>query len=91
MTRPTAVLAIAACCSYPLLSHLGAATRDPLWPAGGIGLVAWALLSVPYPGLRAVLLGLLAFGLGVGLSVMFPGLLLYMPSSQSPRAVRIRC
>ena len=79
MTRPTAVLAIAACCSYPLLSHLGAATRDPLWPAGGIGLVAWALLSVPYPGFRAVLLGLLAFGLGVGLSVVFPGLLLFTP------------
>lgn len=79
MSRRTAVLAIAACCSFPLLSHLGAWTQEPLWTVGGIALVVWALLSVRLPGVRAVLAGLLAFGLGSVLSTLSPGFVLYAP------------
>jgi uncharacterized membrane protein len=79
MSRRTAILAIAACCSYPLLNHLGAVTQEPLWPASGIALVTWALLSGRFQGAGAVFLGLLTLGLGVGLSALFPGVLLYAP------------
>ncbi|MDH3287963.1 MAG: hypothetical protein OEP48_09620 [Betaproteobacteria bacterium] len=79
MSRRTAILAIAACCSYPLLNHLGAVTQEPLWPASGIALVTWALLSGRFQGAGAVFLGLLTLGLGIGLSSLFPGVLLYAP------------
>jgi len=79
MPRPKAVIAIVACCAYPLLSHLGALTREPLWPAAGIALIAWAALSVRLSGLRAAALAVVILALGVGLSMLSPALLVYAP------------
>lgn len=79
MPRPKAVLAIVACFAYPLLSHLGAATREPLWPATGIALIAWAVSSVRLSMARAALLALLTLAAGAGLSPLLPSLLLFAP------------
>lgn len=79
MPRPKAVLAIIACCAYPLLSHLGAVNQEPLWPTTGIALIAWGVLSVRLPLLWAVLLAFLTLAAGAGLSLLFPALLLYAP------------
>ena len=79
MSRPKAALAIVACCAYPLFSHLGAVSGEPLWPATGIALIAWVVLSLRMPLPQAALLALLTFVAGAVMCILAPALLLYAP------------
>lgn len=72
-------LAVAACCAFPPLSHLGATLGEPRLSALGAMLLAWVILGGRFSGVPAVALALLLLGLGLTLATLFPAAMLYTP------------
>ena len=72
-------LAVAACCAFPFLSHLGATLGEPRLSALGAMLLAWVVLGGHFSGVRAVALALLLLGLGSMLATLFPAATVYAP------------
>ncbi len=70
---------MAACCAYPVLSHLSAVTGEPGLAAVALALVAWGLFAARMRPLLAALLGALVLALGLALTVLFPAAVLYVP------------
>jgi uncharacterized membrane protein len=73
------VLALLACCAYPVLAHAAATLNEPRWAALGLTLVAWAILRGLQRPLPAVLLGGVICLLTLGLANRYPDWLLSAP------------
>jgi len=70
---------IAACCAFPLFTHLGAVAAQPRWTVLGVALVVWAVLT-RRPGAHGAVLGaLLAGALGLGLAELNPAAVIAAP------------
>lgn len=79
MAGRTRLLAIAACCAYPVLSHAAAVLEEPRWAAAGIALVACAVASFQYSRLVAAALGVVVLAAGLALAAVAGSVLLYTP------------
>jgi len=79
MAGRTRLLAVAACCAYPLLSHAAAVLEEPRWAAVGIAVVAWAVASFRYGRLAAAALGFVVLAVGLALAGIAGSVLLYAP------------
>lgn len=77
--RRRQTLPVAACCAYPVLSHLGAVTGQPGLAAAGLLLVAWSLLATRLRAGQAALYGALALALAVAVTLLMPAAVLYAP------------
>lgn len=69
----------AACCAYPVLSHLSAVTGEPGAAAAGLVLVAWSVLATQTRALRAVPIGALVLALAAAATLLVPAAVLYAP------------
>jgi uncharacterized membrane protein len=79
MSARTRYLIWAACCAYPVVSHLSAVTGEPRWAGLGIALLAWGVLASRMGAARAALVGLPILGLAFGGAELFPAAVLYAP------------
>jgi uncharacterized membrane protein len=77
--RSRQTLTAAACCAYPVLSHLSAVTGEPGVAAAGLVLVAWSVLGMHLRAARAALLGAAALGFAVAFTFLAPAAVLYAP------------
>lgn len=70
---------VAACCAFPVFTHLGAVAAQPRWTVFGIALVVWAVLARRPSARGAVLGALFAAALGLGLSELNPAAVIAAP------------
>jgi uncharacterized membrane protein len=73
------VLALLACCAYPMLAHAAVTLDEPRWAALGLTLLAWVILRGLLSALPALLVTGTIFLLMLGLAIRYPDWLLGAP------------
>lgn len=79
MFRGRRYLSAAACCAYPVLSHLAALDGEWCWSAAGLALLGWAAASLRLRPAAAALVGSLTLAVAWAAGARFPQALLYAP------------
>jgi uncharacterized membrane protein len=79
VTRRSGFLVAAACCAFPVTSHLAVVTGDARWAALGLSLLAWSALATRMRPAHGALLALLFSGLALTLSSLWPAAVLFAP------------